>query len=164
MRPEDEDKIPPSGEEGGDSGETGVGGIGGGGGATEIEFRYKDVLSDAPRDDVLPPLEMIKHALAIHKDLHKYLVDKQKQTRKDRAAIKEGKLTSVAQYQVGRGYGANSGYKKHWVHDKFRGRDRQISAVPTQYDANTNEGLRDKLENRLQLKHAPKFNPKPRFP
>lgn len=150
-------------DEGDESGgESSTGGTAGGTG-TEIHFRYKDVLSDAPRDDALPQITDIKHALAIHKDLHKFLVDKQKQTRKDRANLKEGKLTATMDYSLGKGYGAQSGYKEHWVHKKFRGRDRQISAVPTQYDANTNEQLREQLENKLRLRHAPKFNPRPGF-
>lgn len=124
-----------------------------GGTTGEIVFRY-DVLSEGPRDDALPPVN-IKHALAIHKDLHKHYVDKQKQERKQRMAVKEGKLAPyVAQQQSGYGMGNNQ-YKKRPGMEKFRG-DKQTTPDPTQNDLKANQ----ELQNQLQLRARPQLQQK----
>ena len=152
-------------EEGSQTGEGGQGGVAG-----EIRFRYKDAMSIDPRDDALPPLE-VNRLLAVHKDLHKAYIDKQKQTRKERKQLKEGRasLTSREGLVVrarGTGGGRYSPYKKHPISNRaqFSGIDRQISTLPTENLAETNEAKRNELENRYQLRYqnAPKFNPKPR--
>jgi hypothetical protein len=154
-------KIPLTGddsEDGGTSGQTG-----------EIEFRYKDAMSVANRDDLLPASE-IKRLLIVHKDIHKQRVDKQKATREQRNALKEGKYVapSVAQQLAGGGGGSVSPYKKHPISDRaqFSGVDKQVVGIPTLNEANTNSELKDKLENKLQnrLQNTPKFNPRPRPP
>src|SRR4051812_27026629 len=67
---------------------------GGTGGQTgEVEFRYKDAMAVAKRDDVLPESE-IKRLLIVHKDIHKERVDKQKATREARNAVKDGKYVT----------------------------------------------------------------------
>lgn len=133
------------------------------------EFHYVDVLSTPPRDDVLPPNE-IRRLLSEHQDLHKKRVDNQKLTRKERKAIKEGRviLNSTATYRAGlRATGGASLYKTHPIAYKFSGmRDTKVSAFPSDNIAETNldkkEELQNRLENQLRLRNAPKFNPKPR--
>jgi hypothetical protein len=153
--------------ESGQGGQTGQGGQGGAAG--EIRFRYKDAMSIEPRDDALPLTEL-NRLLAVHKDLHKAYVDKQKLTRKERKILKEGRASLTSRQDIGLGRGGSGGghsnYKKHPISDKaqFSGVDRQISALPTKNQADTNEQQRADLENRLELRHqnVPKFNPKPR--
>src|SRR5689334_22235178 len=66
-------------EEGGAGGKTGA-----------IGFHYKDALSTEPRDDELPAAQT-KHLVIVHKDLHEDRVKKQKITRKEREALKQGR-------------------------------------------------------------------------
>ncbi len=171
---EDDEKNKKYDEEESQTGESGQGDQGGqtgqGGVAGEIRFRYKDAMSIEPRDDALP-LSEINRLLAVHKDLHKAYVDKQKQTRKERKILKEGRASLTSRQDIGvglrrGGQGGNSRYKTHPISNKaqFSGVDRQISALPTENQANTNEEQRNDLENRyeLRLQNMPKFNPKPR--
>ncbi len=165
MKDDDESKKNLEDEEGGQGseGESGQGGVAG-----EIRFRYKDAMSIAPRDDALP-LSEINRLLAIHKDLHKAYIDKQKQTRKERKLFKEGRSSLTSRYDVGIGYGGKGGrspYKKHPISDKaqFSGVDKQISPLPNVNEADINEARRNELENRYELRHknTPRFNPKMR--
>lgn len=154
-------------EEGGEEGE---GKAGAGGAAGEIIFRYKDPYSASPRDDQLPSDE-IKRLLIVHRDQHKGNVDKQKQTRKERAAIKEGKIPYNKQNQ-GRGFGPGgvSNFKTHPIalRAQFSGIDKQVSNLPTNNEAITNDQLKNELDNRLELQlgltHRPSSAPKPRPP
>lgn len=147
-----------------DQGEQGSAGEQGGTGV-----RYVDVLTTEPRDDLLPPNE-IRKLLREHQELHKKRVDNQKLTRKERKAVKEGRviLTSNATYRAGfRAAGGRSAYKTHPIAHKFSGiRDTKVSVFPEDNNAETNlakkEELQNRLENQLRLRHAPKFNPKPR--
>lgn len=148
---------------------TAGGGTGTGGASGEVHFRYRDAFSVDPRDDLLPPQE-IKRLLSVHKDNHKNLVKKQQLTRKERRALKEGKLQRQTQ-QSGFGFGGGHvAYKQHPIASKaqFSGIDRQVNNLPNNYDADTNPEQKDALENRLEnrlqnrLQNAPKFNPKPR--
>lgn len=154
-------------EEDDDSGSTGTG--------TKIHFRYRDSMALPPRDDVLPPAEL-KRLIQVHTDLHKSSVEKQKQTRKERTAAKEGKLHLSANYQQGYGHGYGQGrsnqYKKHPIADKayFSGIDKQNLILPSEYNAETNlekqqeldYRLENQLKNRLEnrLANRPAFNPK----
>lgn len=142
----------------GASGE-GKGGVGG-----KIVFRFKDAASLQPRDDVLPPGE-IKRLLVVHKEIHKGRVDNQKNARKERAALKEGKkhlATKSMQQVYGQGGGVSK-YKKHPITNKayFSGIDKQLISIPSEFVAETNQELREKLEQRFTHRHTPKFNPKP---
>lgn len=151
-------------EEGSQTGESGQGGVAG-----EIRFRYKDAMSIDPRDDALSPSEA-KRLLAVHKDLHKSYIDKQKQTRKERKQLKEGRASLTSRHDVtarGAGKGRRySPYKRHPISSKaqFSGVDKQISGLPTENLAETNEQKRNELQNqnRLTYQNAPRFNPKPR--
>ena len=140
------------------------GGEGGGKSSGDIHFRYKDILSTGPRDDVLPEGE-IKRLLIVHQDLHKNRVEKQKVTLKERKAAKEGRYENKNRGHGFAGGGA-SPYKKHPISNKaqFSGIDRQVTALPTENQAETNSETKEKLENqnRNVLRHSPKFNPKPR--
>lgn len=165
--PNDKKIVVQDEEEGSQTGESGQGGVAG-----EIRFRYKDAMSVGPRDDALPPSE-VKRLLAVHYDLNKSYIDKQRQTRKERKQLKEGRASLTSRQEVtaraGRGE-RYSPYKKHPISNRaqFSGVDRQISALPTENLAVTNEQNKNELQNKLQNKHrltyqnAPRFNPKPR--
>jgi hypothetical protein len=139
-----------------------------GGTTGDIVFHY-DVLSESRRDDALPPAN-IKHALAIHKDLHKHYVDKQKQERKQRTAVKEGKLAPyVAQQQSGYGMG-NNNYKERPGMEKFKGkRDKQTTPDNTQNDLKINQELQNQhklraqpqLQQKQELRHKKQIRPSP---
>jgi len=163
--PSDKKIIVQDEEEGSQTGEGGQGGAAG-----EIRFRYKDAMSIDPRDDALSPTEA-KRLLAVHHDLHKSYIDKQRQTRKERKQLKEGRASLTARQDVAARAGRSgrySPYKKHPISNRaqFSGVDRQISALPTENLAETNEQkkneLQNKLQNRLTYQNAPRFNPKPR--
>jgi hypothetical protein len=153
-----------------DSGQGSFGGTGdesGGGIGGKIHFRFRDAASLPPRDDVLPITE-IKRLLIVHGELHKERVDKQKQTRKERAALKEGKKLATHGQQQRQGFGGSARFKQHPIANKaqFSGIDKQVTGLPTEFDAETNAEMQDRLENRLQnrLQHqnVPRFNPTPR--
>lgn len=135
-----------------DSGNTGTG--------SEVHFRYRDAMSLGPRDDELP-LADIRHFMAIHKDIHKDRVDKQRILLNEREALKAGKKPT-SHYQVGQERG---NYKTHWLSStaQFSGIDKQVTQVPNQNEANTNDQLKDELQNRLNYKPGQKFHPKPQF-
>jgi len=162
QNPNDKKIIVQDEEEGSQTGESGQGGVAG-----EIQFRYKDAMSIAPRDDALSPSE-VKRLLAVHHDLNKSYIDKQRQTRKERKQLKEGRasLTSRQVVTARAGRGGRSPYKKHPISNRaqFSGVDRQISALPTENLAETNEQKKNELQNqhRLTYQNAPRFNPKPR--
>lgn len=173
MTTKDEDekkRLAELAEEEGESGE-GEGGISGQTG--EIKFRYRDILSTEPRDDVLPEAE-IRRLLLVHEDIHKERVDKQKATRKERDDIKNGRVNAnsydgLGLRKGGGGGGGNSPYKQHPVsnHAQFSGAtDRKITGVPSDSLAETNDDIKqdllDKLDLRFQHKNVPKFNPTPR--
>jgi hypothetical protein len=142
-----------------------------GGSSGGIESHYQDVSSTLQRDDLLSP-EELKRLQAVHKDLHKARVDKQKITRKERKQAKEGplNLTTRKAYKGGVGTGGGGAYSKYKTHPvaiKFSGiRDLKISAIPSENIAETNQEqkqeLENKNENKLRLNYQPGFNPKPR--
>lgn len=165
---EEKKRLAELAEEEGAAGE-GEGGISGQTG--EIKFRYRDILSTEPRDDVLPEAE-IRRLLLMHEDIHKERVDKQKATRKERDDIKNGRVNAKNYDGLGlrKGDGGDgSPYKKHPVsnHAQFSGAtDRKITGVPSDSLSETNDDIKqdllDKLELRFQHKNVPKFNPRPR--
>jgi hypothetical protein len=167
MKNDNENKIDQDeeGSQGGESGDTGQGGVTG-----AVHFRYQDSLSTR-RDDALPPTE-IRRLLAIHQDLHKEFVNKQKLTRKERKALKEGRKTLDGRRGYGHGAGRVSIYKQHPITSKaqFSGMDPQVIGLPNENLQNTNDDKRNELENRLEhrlenrneLRATPKFNPVPR--
>lgn len=144
--------------------ESSAGENGQGGRTGEIVFRFKDAASLDPRDDMLPAHE-IRRLLTVHKDIHKERVDKQKLTRKEREALKAGRLAQVAAMRrQALGVSSSSQYKKHPISNKaqFSGIDKQMMSLPTELDAQTNLEMREKLENRLtnRLTNVPKNTPK----
>lgn len=133
------------------------------GAAGKIHFRYRDAMSLPPRDDSLPPHEL-KRLLQVHETLHKARVDKQRQTRKERDALKQGKNNLVQQRGYGQGLGqGGSAFKQHPISKKayFSGIDKQMVAVPTELEADTNPEMQDKLENRFRLTHSPRHKLRP---
>jgi hypothetical protein len=144
--------------QGGEGGQTGSGGKSG-----EIGFRIQ---TEIFRDDLLHPGE-IKRLLQIHSEAHKEFVNKQKILRKERAALKEGRKDYSAQQRGTHSGGTTvSRYKKHPISNKaqFSGIDKQVSTLPSENEAETNEKLRNDLENRYNHRLQPtrQFNPKPR--
>lgn len=142
-----------------------------GGSSSGIEFSYHDASSTEQRDDAMSP-EELKRLQAVHKDVHKVRVDKQKATRKERKQAKEGpmNLTTRQAYTGGMGAGGGGSYSKYKTHPiaaKFSGiRDQKISAIPSENTAETNleqkQELENKNENKLRLNYQPGFNPKPK--
>jgi hypothetical protein len=146
-----------------ETGESGTGSIGG-----EIQFRFRDAASIEPRDDLLTPEEK-KRLGHIHKESHSNLVKKQRDTRKNYADFKAGKIPYQQRQRglgIGQGGGGSSPFRQHPHLKKFAGKDPKVTMAPSDYDANTNpeqqESLENRLQNRYQLQNAPKFNPKPR--
>lgn len=144
---------------------------GGKGGKTgEIEFRDKGAFLGQRRDDLLPP-EELRRLLMVHKEVHKGRVEKQKHTREQRAAQKEGRYVPPRQQQT-RGLGGGGSAAKHSNHPllsakpQFDGIDKQLVGVPNKNEADTNPEAREALEERLEnkLRNAPRFNPRPQFP
>lgn len=153
-------------KQGGESGSTGQGGATG-----EVRFRYRDAMSTGPRDDERSPSE-IKRLLDVLDDRQLELVKKQKDKRKDRKAVKEGRVSlSAANSGLRSGGGRSSPYKDHPTlvnKAQFNGMDPQMVPLVNKNNADTNQENRkeNRLENRLQnqLRHqnVPKFNPTPR--
>ena len=141
----------------------------GGGASGQIEF--KDFLANAAnlRDDLLPADEK-RRLLSVHQDAHELNVQKQKDIREQRQAVKDGKI-SLQTFQNGlMGAGMNAQYKTNPVlanKAQFSGIDRQVNALPTENIADTNDANRNELENQYRLRYAPesapRFNPKPQF-
>lgn len=167
---DDEKKHLP--EEEGESGQGGKSGA--------VEFRYRDILSGDARDDALPDSD-IHHLLIVHEDIHKERVDNQKNKRKERDDIKNGRVNAknydALGLRIGSGAGGGGGgvspYKSHPLsnHAQFSGAtDRKVTGVPSDSlsetnDKNKNDLLNElDLRNRHTLKQAPKFNPRPRGP
>jgi hypothetical protein len=106
--------------------------------------------------------------LQIHQDLHKAYVDKQRITKAERNQIKKETPAQANQRSLGQGKGNTSRYKAHPISTKaqFSGIDRQVAPLPSENAANTNEKLRDalenKLENRYNYRHQPTVAMKPR--
>lgn len=150
-----------NGGEDGDSG-SGQGALGGQGGA----LAFRDFVFVEEERKLSPEQE--KQHLAVHKETHGALIEKQKQLFDERKNKKEGK-TATNQYgnQYGMGTG-NSSYLKHPILGKspeFDGIDPKVNLDPTIYDADTNAAKKDELtyqhQLRLGLENQPRFNPKP---
>lgn len=147
-----------------ETGDTGEGSQGGAAG--EIRFKEFISLGEKGRDDLLTG-EDRRRLLAVHETAHEADVKLQKETRDQRKAVKEGKV-SLAQYRDGLSKGQFTQYKSHPMLSaaaQFSGTDRQINALPTENLAETNQDKRNELQYQYNLvhrpEHAPKFNPKP---
>lgn len=140
----------------GDSGKGGKGGKGG-----QVEFREFIAGGENLRDDLLPEDEK-KRLLVVHKGTHEVGVKKQKNLRDERQALKEGKI-SLQSFREGlnRG-GINAMYKANpLLADKaqFSGVDKQVSALPDENNAETNNEKREELQYQYQLRYAPENAP-----
>jgi hypothetical protein len=178
--PSDEDGAGRSGQTGSlydasqdDEGGTTGAGTSTGGKTGAIEFRLQDGSAALRRDDLLSPNEL-KRLLQVHDELHKGRVHKQKTTREERSAKKDGRYVASmeSKYRQGLGGGGDGGtasrFKKHPISNmaQFSGIDKQVVGVPTLNEAETNADLKNDLENRLENKYrnTPRFNPRPRPP
>jgi hypothetical protein len=145
-------------------------GSSGGGKTGAIEFRFQDGMAGLRRDDLLAPNEM-NRLMLVHENMHKARVEKQRITRQDRAAKKEGRFVAQPESRNrhglgGGGGGGSSKFKKHPISNmaQFSGIDKQVVGVPSLNEAETNAEMKDTLENRLENKYrnTPRFNPRPR--
>lgn len=144
----------------GDEGEGGQGGA--------IQFRDWTLPSTSKQREEALPAGEIKRLLIVQQELHKTRVDRQKQTRKDYKALKEGRPHAKSQHGVGHGV-RTSPYKAHPISHKaqFSGIDRQVTGIPTENQAETNAEMRNELQNRnelrqqhqLQYSSTPKMRP-----
>lgn len=148
----------------GTEGDSGTGGQSG-----QIEFKDFIGTGERLRDDLLPADEK-KRLLSVHKDTHEIRVKKQKELRDQRQSLKDGKIPLQTYRQGVMGTGMNSQYKANPVlanKAQFSGIDRQVNTLPTENVADTNDALRDKLENQYRKtyvpQYAPTFNPKPQY-
>lgn len=170
--PADDDKkpnlIPKDLEKESDS-DSGQGDGEGGSGGKSGQIEFRDFIGgERLRDDLLP-IDEKNRLLTVHKDTHERNVKKQKERRDEYKALKEGKV-SLQSYRQGLAGGMSSQYKINPIlADKaqFSGIDRQVNFDPTLNEANTNDDLRNELENQYRLRYAPelapRFNPKPQY-
>jgi hypothetical protein len=140
---------------------------GGKGGRTgEIAFRYHDVLSSQPRDDVFPEAE-IRRLLIVQEELHKQQVDKQKITRKERDDIKKGRVQSKGYDGLGLRKGGSGGmesvFDSHPTLSKTAqfsgGIDNKVTSVPSDSLAETNDDIKQQLLAQLQLRFGLRQQP-----
>lgn len=132
-----------------------------GGKSGEVEFTYHNPLAGTRRDDLLPENEK-NRLLKVHQSIHKDRVIKQKQTREQRAAVREGRQ---AYFQSGLGsQSLSSSYKTHPISNKaqFAGIDRQNQMIPTENIADTNQDARKELQLQHQLQYQPDYTPNPK--
>jgi len=146
-------------DESGDAGESGTGEAG-----SQIQFHDFIFAGESQRDNLLP--DEIRRLLAIHDNVNKENVKKQKDKRDTYKNLKEGK-TSLEQYRSSQN-GMNGDKPAHPIlSDKaqFSGVDSQVNPVVDENAANTNDANRNELELQYRLRHqpqnAPRFNPKP---
>lgn len=149
-------------------------GSGSGGQSGEIQFRYQDAMSVAPRDDALPPGDE-RRLLAIENAQHKSAVDRQRNLIKERQAKKEGRIffnpDNQNSFGLGEGFDPGAGQNPNKPHPitqfaQFSGQDPQVVAIPGENRDTNNLEKRNELkyQNQLKLKNAPKFNPRPSGP
>ncbi|OGT59855.1 MAG: hypothetical protein A3E85_03625 [Gammaproteobacteria bacterium RIFCSPHIGHO2_12_FULL_45_12] len=141
--------------EGGDTGHSG-----------QIEFHDFLASNMSKRDDLAPATQ--KQLLKIHEATHAVLVKKQHALMTEREAVKNGKK-SLSDYRQAK-MGGNQEYqvKSHPIlsqQAQFSGVDKQVNSVPDLNEVKTNDEKNHELKYqynlRNDLKHTPRFNPKP---
>jgi hypothetical protein len=152
-------------EESGRTGESGEAGESGSSGSTGSQVEFRDFMgANVPsRDDLLSPAEK-RSKLIAHQSDHDGKVRKQKATREERRSLKEGKISLEKYYQ---GLQAQQGQynPNHPIASKaqFSGQSRQVSVLPTEQVAETNDKKRQELDysHRLRYQHEakPRFEP-----
>jgi hypothetical protein len=135
-----------------------------GGAAGAIEFHDFLGNNELVRDDLLTAQDK-KRLLAVHNSGHEALVQKQKATREQRKALKDGKIKLENYRQTLAG---TSQYRNHPIlanKAQFSGIDRQVNILPTENVAETNLEKREELKYQYNLTHkpenVPRFNPRP---
>jgi len=141
-----------------------------GGQSGQIEFHDFLATGANVRDDLLPYDEK-RRLLSLHKDIHELRVKQQKEKRDQYKNLKEGKIPLNAYRDGLRASGGSAQFKTNPIlaqSAQFSGIDRQVSGLPTENIADTNQEQRDELQNelryRLGYQPAPTFNPKPQGP
>lgn len=170
MSSDDEYKKKPlnDSDKDGEGGETGTGsGTGGQGG--KIAFRDFLATGENLRDDLLP-FEERKRLLATHKDINEVKVKQQKEKRDHYKDLKNGKI-ALNTFRGLMGKGMSSQFKPNPIlanQAQFSGIDKQVTGLPNENLAETNQDKRDELLNelryRLGYEARPSFNPKPHGP
>lgn len=133
----------------------------GGKGGSGVEFRDFLSTGENARDDLLPEDEK-RRLLIVHSDEHQIKVKKQKDLRHERDLLKSGKFTQNRGYE-----GSLSRYKTNPKLNvaQFSGVDKQVSALPNEHLAETNQEKKEELlyQNRLQNRLENRFENQPKF-
>jgi hypothetical protein len=160
--------------------ETGEDGSGTSTGAAGSGVEFHDFLAPQPAREFPLSLSDQRRLLAMHDEVHKNNVLKQKSIKEDRKQIRE-KNVKVGAHRWGYGTGIGTGtgvgggqnqYKNHPTLSnkaQFSGIDKQINPLATDNVSDTNNADRNELQNQYTLRYAPelapglRFNPKPQF-
>lgn len=162
MKPDDKNKDKDklkkidSTEDDSDQGESGSGAAG-----SSIQFADFVTGKTGLTEDSLPPDE-IRRLRAVHNTAHEDRVKKQKALIENRNAVKEGKDVSD-RHQAQMAAERENQYPPHpLLADKaqFSGIDKQENQVPSLNETQTNEGDKEKLENKYRKQHQPEMGKK----
>lgn len=139
-----------------DSGESG-------GQGSQVAFTdFTNMSGGHTRDDLLPDEK--KRLLWMHGEVNEASIKKQKAKREQYKALKEGKVTLAAHRQGVLEAGLNSQFKPNPILAKARqfvGIDKQVNPLINEFIADTNEALRNELEQKLQLQQRLENRPRP---
>lgn len=167
MSSDDEYKKKPLNE----SDTEGEGGSGTSTGGQGGKIAFRDFLATGQnlRDDLLP-FEEKKRLIAAHQDIHEIKVKQQKEKRDHYKDLKNGKI-ALNTFRGLMGKGASSAFKPNPIlanQAQFSGIDKQVTSLPTENLAETNDDKRNELLNELKYQLGyearPTFNPKPYGP
>ncbi len=127
-----------------------------GSGAAGSSIQFADFVTGKSgiTEDSLPPDEL-RRIRAVHNAAHEDRVKKQKALIENRKAAKEGK-EAANKHQAGMGAERENQYPPHpLLADKaqFSGIDKQENQVPALNETQTNEGDKEKLENKYRKQH-----------
>jgi len=138
-----------------------------GGKTGEVNFRYRDAMSTAPRDDDLSPAE-IKHLLAVNESGVLDRVARQRDTIKEREKQKNNPTLHQERGVSLRGGGGGGSASSSPPHPllstkpQWTGADPQTTPLPTENKSEANPELKKEYNYRLNPHLVPKSSP-PRF-
>lgn len=121
---------------------------------SSIQFADFITTKSGLTDDNLPPDEL-RRLRAVHNSAHEDRVKKQKALREYRNEVKEGKI-SAEKHQARMSAEREGNYPPHPIlADKaqFSGIDKQENQIPSLNETQTNEGDKEKLENKYRKQH-----------
>lgn len=132
-------------------------------GAAGSSIQFADFITGKSglTEDSLPPDEL-RRLRAVHNTAHEDRVKKQKALLENRNAVKEGK-DAANKHQATMAAQQENQYPPHpLLADKaqFSGIDKQENQVPALSETQTNEGDKDKLENKYRKQHKPEMGKK----